>query len=160
VKIPTWALCYLVNIDDSALDAEDKKIVDDWVERMRDGGTITVDSVSDEAYFCRMPAFGLACNVEDCIVIVDKSPRYSRCDYPCCGQSRYEPVKRQAINGKWWWCVYDNKIHGFVPGERFKTRKSCVVGLFMDFKHDRKEYEPDDDKHTLEWLKKQTEIPV
>ena len=161
VKIPTWALCYLINGDDSGLEAEDKKLVDDWVEKTREGGRIDVccPKEGEEAYFCRYPAFGLPCDVEECDVVVNKTPHYIHSSYPCCGQSRFEPYKREALDGKIWWCVYDNKIHKWVDGNRYKTRKECVVGLFMDFKHERKEYEPDDSRHDLEWLKKQDQIP-
>ena len=161
VKIPSWAMCYLINGDDSALDAEDKKIVDDWVEKMRDGGRIDICNSKEGAdpYFCSHPAFGLASYVEECDVIVDNSPHYSHCSYPCCGQSRFEPYKREALDGKMWWCVYDNKLHRWVAGSRFKTRKACVISLFLDFKNERKEYEPDNDRRTLAWLKTQTEIP-
>jgi len=74
VRIPTWALGYLVNSDDSGLDAEDKKTVDEWVERTRNGGRIDVCCPDDggEPYFCSYPAFGLACDVEDCDVIITK----------------------------------------------------------------------------------------
>lgn len=73
VRIPTWALCYLVNSDDSGLDAEDRKTVDEWVERTRNGGSIDVCPPSDgEPYFTSCPAFGTACDVEDCDVIITK----------------------------------------------------------------------------------------
>ena len=39
---------------------------------------------------------------------LDKPPNY-RSEYPCCGQSMFEPVKRGALDGKVWWSVYDNK---------------------------------------------------
>ena len=75
VCIPTWALSYLVDGDDSGLDAEDKKLVDEWVEKTRNGGRIDVCPPSDgEPYFDPCPAFGLACDVEDCDVVVDMSP--------------------------------------------------------------------------------------
>ena len=164
VKIPTWALCYLINGDDSGLEAEDKKLVDDWVEKTREGGRINVcyPKEGEEAYFCRYPAFGLPCDVEECDVIVDKSPRYPRCDYPCCGQSRFEPLLRQAIDGRWWWILYDNKEGKFVRGsKKFKTRKALVKCLFISWKFGATylEYEPDDSRHDLEWLKKQDQIP-
>ena len=74
-RIPTWAICYLVNADASGLDAEDKKTVDEWVERTRNGGRIDVCPPPDaEPYFAPYPAFGPACDVEDCDVMVDMTP--------------------------------------------------------------------------------------
>lgn len=161
VKIPSWAMCYLINGEDSALDAEDKKLVDDWVEKMREGGRIDIcySKEGAEAYFCSHPAFGLPSDVEDCDVVVDKRPRYAHCAYPCCGQSRFEPIQRQAIDGKWLWTLYDNKEHRFFPGCRHKTRKELIIRLFLAFKREELDYEPDDDRRTLAWLKTQTEIP-
>ena len=124
VRIPTWALCYLVNGDDSALDEDDKATVDAWVERTRDGGRIDVCCPDGEPYFCRYPAFGFACDVEDCDVVVDMSPWYPR--NPCMrfGQSRFGPVKRTALDGKAWWCMYDYHDNAYVTWYRFK-RRSC-----------------------------------
>lgn len=77
VKIPSWALCYLINSDDSGLEPEDKKIVDDWIDKMREGGRIDVccPKEGEEAYFCSHPAFGLPSDVEECDVVVNKTPR-------------------------------------------------------------------------------------
>ena len=162
VPIPSWALCYLINADDSGLSPEDKQEVDSWVERTREGGRIDVCCPEEggESYFHRHPAFGLPSDVEDCDVIVNKTPLYEHCDYPCCGQSRWEPVHRQAMDGKWWWVLYDNKEHKFVRhSQKFKTRRALVARLFIDLKYGNIAYEPDDDRRTLAWLKTQTEIP-
>lgn len=164
-KVPSWALDYLVNGETSSLDEQGRKTVDEWMDKMREGGRITVcpPEELDAAYFSRSPAFGdYATDVEDCTVIVDRRPKYERCDHPCCGQSRFEPIRRQALDGKWWWLLYDNKEGKFVRGSsRFKTRKTLVRCLFVSWKFEKTglDYEPDDDRHDLEWLKKQTEIP-
>lgn len=73
VRVPTWALNYLVN-GDSGLSPEDKKLVDDWVEKTRDGGRIDVccHRAWYEIYFSWAPAFGLASNVVDCDVVITK----------------------------------------------------------------------------------------
>ena len=144
VRIPTWAICYLVNSDASGLDAEDKKTVDEWVERTRNGGRIDVCPPPDaEPYFTRYPAFGLACDVEDCDVIVDMSPWYQQ--NPCIrfGQSRFGPSKRTAIDGKAWWCMYDYKDHAYVTWYRFRTRRQALVQLATDLRSKRLPYEPD-----------------
>lgn len=145
VRIPAWALCYLVNADDTGLDAEDKKTVDEWVERTRNGGRIDVCCPDDggESYFCSYPAFGLACDVEDCDVIVDMSPWYPQ--NPCIrfGQSRFGASKRTALDGKTWWCMYDYKDHAYITWYRFRTRRQALVQLAMDLRSERLPYEPD-----------------
>ena len=75
MRIPSWALCYLINGDDSGLEPEDVKTVDEWVERTRRGGSIDVCCPDEgtEAYFTNSPAFGLPCDVEDCDVVVTAS---------------------------------------------------------------------------------------
>ena len=155
VRIPTWALCYLVNGDDSALDEDDKATVDAWVERTRDGGRIDVCCPDGEPYFCRYPAFGFACDVEDCDVVVDMSPWYPR--NPCMrfGQSRFGPVKRTALDGKAWWCMYDYRDKAYVTWGRFKTRRQALVQLAIDLQHNRLPYEPDPG-FSRDWLLSRT----
>lgn len=155
VRIPTWALCYLINSDDSALDPEDKKTVDDWVEKTRNGGRIEVcrpREGSDEPYFTRHPAFGLACDVEDCDVILTMSPWYPQNTCIRFGQSRFGPVKRTAIDGKTWWCMYDYRDKAYVTWYRFKRRRQALVQLAIDLRLDRLEYEPDPG-FGRDWLK-------
>lgn len=143
-RIPTWAICYLVNSDDSGLDAEDRKTVDEWVERTRNGGRIDVCPLPDaEPYFTGYPAFGLACDVEDCDVVVDMSPWYPLNQCTRFGQSRFGPVKRGAIDGKVWWCMYDYADRKYVTWYRFRTRRQALVQLAMDLRSNRLPYEPD-----------------
>ena len=161
VKIPSWALCYLINGDDSGLDAEDKKTVDDWVEKTREGGVIDVccPEEGEEAYFCSHPAFGLACDVAECDVIVCERHRYPQCTRPCLGQSRFEPLKRTALDGKVWWCVFDNKPPTrYIAGAKFKTRKSCVIHIWQEMVGGRLPFEPDDDRRDLVQLKNLKEV--
>lgn len=142
VRIPTWALGYLVNSDDSGLDADDKMTVDEWVERTRNGGRIDVCPVGKEPYF-GWPAFGLQCNVEECDVVVDMTPQYQQ--NPCIrfGQSRFGPSKRTAIDGNVWWCMYDYRDNAYVTWYRFRTRRQALVQLAMDLRSKRLPYEPD-----------------
>jgi len=144
VRIPTWALCYLVNSDDSGLDAEDKKTIDEWVERTRNGGRIDVCPPLDVVpYFTSYPAFGLACDVEDCDVVVDMSPWYPQNTCIRFGQSRFGPVKRTALDGKAWWCIYDYHDKLSVTWGRFKTRRQALVQLAIDLRHGLLPYEHD-----------------
>ena len=65
--IPQWAVCYLVNADDSALTPEDKKTVDDYVERLLKKEHLRLLGPIDgtESEFEPHPAFGLACGTVD-----------------------------------------------------------------------------------------------
>lgn len=66
-NIPQWAVCYLVNSDDSGLSPEDKKLVDDYVERLLEKERLRLVCPVDgtENGFCSHPAFGLACETVD-----------------------------------------------------------------------------------------------
>lgn len=76
-KVPTWALCYLVNNDYSGIEEEDKAMVDkfwDKYQRKADMFHCIVtlnfpDDIDAEKYFSPTPAFGLACDVVDCTVV-------------------------------------------------------------------------------------------
>lgn len=72
------------------------------------------------------------------------------CDrmYPQCrcarfGQSRFEPVKRTALDGKVWWCLYDRRKNEYVAWYKKKMRRHVLVQLVIDLKHGRLPYEPD-----------------
>lgn len=67
VKIPVWALSYIVNGDSSALTDEDIAMVDEALER-EPGTWIPGDG---EAYFTSWPEFGLPCDVVDGVILVD-----------------------------------------------------------------------------------------
>ena len=143
VRIPTWALGYLVNSDDSGLDVEDKATIAAWIKQTGNGGIDVCPPSDGESYFCSHPAFGLACDVEDCDVVVDMSPWYQQ--NPCIrfGQSRFGPSKRTAIDGGVWWCMYDYKDQKYVTWYRFKTRRQALVQLAIDLLLNRLPYEPD-----------------
>ena len=74
VKIPTWALCYLVNNDYSGITEEDKEMVDkfwDKWQKKADQYECNIvlsfpDDIDAEKYFSPSPVFGLACDVVDC----------------------------------------------------------------------------------------------
>lgn len=85
LKIPDWALSYLVNADDSGITEEDKKLVDDFMQRYYDEAEnfsqllgenhyviFSVDNYEDEPYFSQLPKFGLACNVQECTILIVK----------------------------------------------------------------------------------------
>lgn len=66
-RIPQWAVCYLVNSDDSGLSSDDKKQVDEYVKRLLKEEHLRlvcpIDGTENE--FCTHPAFGLACGTVD-----------------------------------------------------------------------------------------------
>lgn len=65
-RIPQWAVCYLVYGDDSALEPDDKKLVDDYEDRLLAKGLRLVCPIDGtENDFCAYPAFGLACETVD-----------------------------------------------------------------------------------------------
>lgn len=74
VRIPDYALCYIVNDDSSGLSEEDKKNIDNFFQKYKDiaeqnNGTVNFGYDSDqESYFTWHPAFGLTCNVYDAII--------------------------------------------------------------------------------------------
>ena len=62
--IPEWAISYLMYGDESGLSEEDKKEVDDWMEKEELGMLVSVDS--EEGYFMHRPQFGLGSTCYDC----------------------------------------------------------------------------------------------
>lgn len=66
-RIPQWAVCYLENGDDSGLTPEDKKLVDDYVERLLKKEYLRLLGPLDgtENGFSSHPAFGLPCETVD-----------------------------------------------------------------------------------------------
>ena len=88
LKIPDYALSYLVNADSSGLETEDIENIDSFMEQFyteakeNDGNVIfnTSEVIDDdgevleytEPYFCSYPEFGLPCDVVDCTVLIVK----------------------------------------------------------------------------------------
>ncbi len=69
--IPTWALCCLINGDSAGLTENDLAMIDKWYS---DNKVQTVTPAfenegSTHPYFSHFPAFGLASEVVDCIVM-------------------------------------------------------------------------------------------
>jgi len=78
LRIPDYALSYLVNGDDSGLDEQDKKNIDSYMKNfynvLNDEEFIifAVNQECKESYFTWHPAFGLACSVIDCTILIVK----------------------------------------------------------------------------------------
>ena len=67
VKLPEYAICYLVNGDSSGLEDADVTAIDEWYASF-DTGHLSFHFLDDEGidpYFCAFPEFGLACDVVD-----------------------------------------------------------------------------------------------
>lgn len=72
-RIPTWALCYLINSDPSGLNEEDFEMIDKWCNENNISVVCTAsdkEGESEESYFTHYPAFGLPTDVVDCNVII------------------------------------------------------------------------------------------
>ena len=83
--------------------------------------------------------------------------RYPQCRCARFGQSRFEPARRTALDGKVWWCMYDHKTGKYVPGyrHRFDKRRQALVQLVMDLRNDRLPYDPDPG-FSKDWLSGRT----
>lgn len=71
-RIPSWALCYIVNGDPEGLTNEDLAQVQGFYDSYRKAGyqiEIISPHEDDEGYFSRYPAFGLPGDVIDCDVL-------------------------------------------------------------------------------------------
>ena len=68
--VPIWGgsvACYIVNGDNSGLEPDDKKLVDEFLDRLRerDGLVLVCPIEGTEDSFNPSPAFGLACDTVD-----------------------------------------------------------------------------------------------
>ena len=51
------------------------------------------------------------------------------------GRVRFVPAKRTALDGRVWWCIFDNKEQRYVPGTRARLRKQIESAIVLDMKH-------------------------
>ena len=79
-----------------------------------------------------------------------QSIRYPQCRCARFGQSRFEPVKRTALDGKVWWCILDH-FTGEYDYSRFKKRRQALVHLVIELQKRRLPYDPDPG-FSKEWL--------
>lgn len=73
VKMPSYALSYLVNGDSSALNEEDIAIIDRWYNKLQARAdlfqcVVIIAPGDEEPYFTATPEFGLPCDVVDCTI--------------------------------------------------------------------------------------------
>jgi len=69
-RIPGYALGYIVNGCEDGLERTEKETIDRYMEHWTSQGMVIVSPKSDEDYFTWSPAFGPACYVHDCTIIV------------------------------------------------------------------------------------------
>lgn len=46
--------------------------------------------------------------------------------------NRFEPRKRTALDGKVWWCVYDNQNNcysTYICYGKYKTKRKCIEAI-------------------------------
>lgn len=82
LRIPDYALPYLVNCDDSGLSQDDKQAIDNYMsqyytlaEFYNAQVIVDIESYLDEfveSFFTWTPEFGLACNVYMCTILIVK----------------------------------------------------------------------------------------
>lgn len=76
--------------------------------------------------------------------------KYPQCRCARFGQSRFEPVKRTALDGKVWWCIVDH-FTGEHDYSKFKKRRQALVHLAIELRHCRLPYDPDSG-FSKDWL--------
>ncbi len=45
---------------------------------------------------------------------------------------RFTPIKRRALDGRLWWCIYDNKRHAwstYTAHGKYKTCKAARIAI-------------------------------
>jgi hypothetical protein len=68
--------------------------------------------------------------------------RYPQCRCVRFGQSRLEPLKRTALDGKVWWVIFDH-FKGEHDWSRFPKRRQALAHLAIELRHGRLPYDPD-----------------
>lgn len=71
IPVPTWALCYLINGDETGLEFGEKEMIDDWLKREGILNVIPTDDPEGHTYFTHFPPFGLGCDVEECECVLE-----------------------------------------------------------------------------------------
>jgi hypothetical protein len=77
VKMPNYAMCYLINDDASGITDEDKRNIDEYMdvyyqeaEKVKGHVVISETNIDQEPYFTCYPPFGLACSVVDVNIVI------------------------------------------------------------------------------------------
>ena len=75
VDFPQWALCQLINGDDSSLSDDEIDMISDFqynwnVAAKNMGGHVVFSPTGETNEFCRFPEFGLACATEKLEIVI------------------------------------------------------------------------------------------
>ena len=78
LRIPSYALPYLVNGDASGLEDSDVKAIDRYMSQYYEeaksvSGHVIFSAGDGDSFFTRHPEFGLACDCVECSVLIVKS---------------------------------------------------------------------------------------
>ena len=68
--------------------------------------------------------------------------RYPQCRCVRFGQSRFEPVKRTALDGKVWWVILDH-FTGEYHWSKFTKRRQALAHLAIELWYGSLPYNPD-----------------
>ena len=76
VKVPSWAMSYIFNSDDSGLSDSEKNMIEGWYKSLESRCEVGIEKIIislvsdfDDGYFSWTPEFGLGCTVYDCYII-------------------------------------------------------------------------------------------
>lgn len=75
VRVPEYALPYLINGDNSNLTKDDIITINNWLKYYQDKsivlkGAVSINLVNDNSYFSKHPTFGLPCTCIDCVILI------------------------------------------------------------------------------------------
>ena len=59
------------------------------------------------------------------------------------GQSRFVASKRTALDGRTWWCIFDQKLRKYLEGYKFRLRRECERHIEFDVTFRGKEWPSD-----------------
>lgn len=68
--IPTWALASIINADDSGLENEDIRLIQEWFASTGFDYVVLPKDCNYHEYFTHCPAFGKPCDVVDCECLI------------------------------------------------------------------------------------------
>lgn len=64
---------------------------------------------------------------------------------PVHGQLRFVAAKRTALDGKEWWCIFDNEKNEYVCGSKYKKKLECEAEITHKLEKGELPFVPYDD---------------
>lgn len=76
-NIPNYAMSHLINNDSSGLNEDEIELIDKYMkqfynEAKENSGYVIIDYTENCSNFTHFPAFGLACDTTECIIMICK----------------------------------------------------------------------------------------